>query len=327
MDTDRFVEGVERLIKPIEVGTLHYMQGFNDMLPTRLQKKIIKKASKATPYMGFVVEPYSYFMCYELRDLERAESYLPEGFKLVKTKIFDDDQPKYYGIFGCFNAHTSGFWGLRVEFYVIAEDETTGMMSWIIVDYDTNTITYDPGSGLSNPNAQDSIMTVDYTGRLLLDIKNDKGRQLRFVSDISRGQSKALDKRLWIEGNLSIAYGTYKSKDDPGKFSLTFDPREFKSALKIEKGDLSISCNDWFPGLFDDEPSQVLCFPYAQHFLSDSPGYSSNIKNEKEMIEKHKKVDFDKIPIFSTEKFKKFSSIILPALVLSNIILALIAFT
>jgi hypothetical protein len=144
MNKKDFIKGVEKLVDPIDVGTLHFMQSINNFIPKKIQKRMVASSGKITPYMGFVVEPYSHFLFYELKDLEKAKDLLPEGFNLRKTRIFDDDTLKYYGILGCFKAHTSGFWGMRVEFYIIAEDESTGLLSWIIVDYDTNTITYDP---------------------------------------------------------------------------------------------------------------------------------------------------------------------------------------
>jgi len=183
--------------------------------------------------LGFVVEPYSYFLCYEIKDIEQAKYILPEGYKILKTKIFEDTEPGYYGIIGCFNAHTSEFWGLRIEFYIIAEDTKTGMISWIIIDYDTNTITYDPKNGLSDPNATGSIMTTDYKGIIYCDIKNKSERMLEFESDISTGEMTLLDQRLWIEGNLSVAYGKYKTNGDSEKFSLTFNPLEFKETLEF----------------------------------------------------------------------------------------------
>lgn len=218
--------------------------------------------------------------------------------------MYTDDEPKYYGVFGCFNAHTSGFWGLRVEFYIIAEDRSTGMLTWVIADYDTNTITYDPKHGLSDPNATGSIMTVDYNGGLVLDMKNNRGRGLVLTSDIKQGKMKSLGQRLWIEGNLSIVYGRSKSEDNPGLFSLIFNPDEFKEALRIPKEALNIELNNWFPGLFKDKPEEVLCFPYAQHFLSDSPGHSSLLKNEKELNRAVENTDFEQIQRFSTKKFK-----------------------
>lgn len=304
MNKENFIKGVERLINPIDVGTLHFIQYFNNFIPKKIQKRLVKSSGGKTPYMGFVVEPYSFFICYEIEDLELARTILPEGFALVKTRIFEGDEPQYYCIFGCINAHTSGFWGSRVEFYIIAEDISTGLISWIIADYDTNTITYDPKNGLSDPNTKTSVITIDYSGELFIDMVNNDGRKLVFNSDIKQGEMKALDKRLWIEGNLSIAYGRNKAQDGPGLFSLTFDPNEFEKALRIPTYSLTINENNWFPGLFKEKPTQLVCFPYAQHFLSDSPGHSSNLKSESDLNKAVNEVDFNNINVFSTKSFK-----------------------
>jgi hypothetical protein len=305
MNKSTFVKGVEKLVNPIDVGTLHFIQSFNNMIPKNIQKKMVAASGQKTPYMGFVVEPYSTFLCYEITDLSKAKTFLPKGFKLAKTKVFDSDEEKYYGIFGCFNAHTSGFWGLRIEFYIIAEDEETGLLSWIIADYDTNTITYDPKNGLSDPNASNSLLTIDYEGIIYADVLNQDGRQLVFNTDSTQGKMSPLDQRLWIEGNLSVAYGRKKSDDNPSVFSLIFEPGEFKQGLRIPKDALQLEVNNWFPGLFEEKPSEVLCFPYAQHFLSDSPGHASLLSNEGELNDAVEKIDFNLIDVFSTKSFKK----------------------
>lgn len=299
-----YVKGVERLVDPINVGTLHFMQSFNNLIPKGIQKKMVEASGKVTPYMGFVVEPYSYFLCYEIDDIQRAKDLLPEGFQLIKTSVFKEDEPKYYGIFGCFNAHTSGFWGMRVESYIIAEDIETGMLTWVILDYDTNTITYDPKTQLSDANASGSLITIDYNGEIIVDIKNKNGRAIAFTSDVNAGQMTELDQRLWIEGNLSITYSRIKSEERTAPFSLIFDPKEFQKALRIPSSKLELAINNWFPGLFKSEPSELVCFPYAQHFLSDSPGHFSVIKDEAHLLEKVESIDFQKVSAFSTKSFK-----------------------
>ena len=35
------------------------------------------------------------------------------------------------------------FWGCRVELYLVAENTRTGMLTWVICDYESNTINYD----------------------------------------------------------------------------------------------------------------------------------------------------------------------------------------
>jgi hypothetical protein len=302
---ETFIKGIERLVNPVDVGSIHFIQYFTHLAPKSIQQKMVAKSAKDIPNMGFVVEPYSYYLFYELKDLDKAKTFLPKGFKLAKTKVFEGDEPKYFAIFGCFNAHTSSFWGMRLEFYMIAEDESTGLLSWIIADYDTNTISYDPKHGLSDPNAVGSMITVDYDGILHCDVQSSSGRKLIYSSDVTKGQMLPLDKKLWVEGNLSIAYGALKSEDDPGKFSLTFEQNEFKQGLKMPKEAFDLKVNNWYPGLFEEEPYQLLCFPYAQHLLSDSPGHSTGIPSVQGLEKAVEATDFSQIKVFSTEPFKK----------------------
>lgn len=305
MNKTNFAKGVERLVDPISVGTLHFMQSFNQILPKSIQKKVVKSSSQKTPYMGFVVEPYSLFLCYEIKDTEKAKSLLPDGFKLIKTRIFTDDDPKYYCIFGCVRAHTSAFWGSRTEFYVIAEDEKTGLLSWIIIDYLTDTISYDSKNGLSSPNSNRSVMTIDYTGTIFIDIqKIDDSHKLKLETNIENSKMKNLDQRLWLEGNLSIGYGRNLSDNGADIFALKFEPGEVEKALQVPIPNLHIDANTWYPGLFEKDPSQIICFPYAQHYISDSPGHSSTIKNKDELMSAVNAIDFNNIKVFSTKSFK-----------------------
>lgn len=306
MNDKNFQKNVERLIDPVSVGSIHFAQTFNQKLPKSVQTKLIESSSKTISSMGFVVEPYSSFLCYEIIDLEKAKELLPRGFKMIKTRIFDDDEPKYYSIFGCFRAHTSAFWGLRNEFYIIAENESTGLLSWIIVDYDSDTISYDKASGLRPPNAPRSVVTTDCKGFVLVDIKNPElNRQMIFSLKVENGVHKKLDQRLWLEGNLSIGYGKVLSKNNADIFSLKFEPCEVEKALKIDDKDLELESNTWYPGLIAEQPSQIVCFPFAQHFVSDSPGFSSNIKDRDELIDAVTKIDFSKIKVMSPKSFQQ----------------------
>lgn len=255
--------------------------------------------------MGFVVEPYSSFLCYEIINIDWANSLLPDGFELIKTSIFSDDEPKYYCIFGCIRAHTSAFWGIRTEFYIIAKDQKTNLLSWIIVDYDTNTISYDNKNGLSSPNSSQSVVTINHRGILFVDVeKNDKSRKIEYDFCVEDGAMKRLDQRLWLEGNLSIGYGSLFNKHNADIFSLRFEPCEVEKALQIPIKKVNIQSNGWYQGLFAEKPSQAVCFPYAQHFVSDSPGHYENIKSKDELIAAKNAVNFKDIKVFSTKSFK-----------------------
>lgn len=325
----KFALGVERLINPITVGTMHFLQGLNSLLPRKIQNKMMNSTSVKVPYMGFVVEPYSTFLCYEIADIEAAKALLPDNFELVKTSIFDNDEPKYYCIFGCINVHTSAFWGSRVEFYIIAEDTRTNLLSWIIVDYDTNTISYDKKSGLRAPNSPTAVITTNHRGRLFADILNSKdSRHLAFEYTLTEGKMTPLAQRLWLEGNLSIGYGKILSENEADIFSLKFEPCEVEKALFIDPAQVTVNANTWFPGLFHEKPAVVACFPYAQHFVSDTPGHASLLKDEKELEEAVKNIDFSKISSFSVEfLLPMFIGGMILSLLTTIVLVALLIFT
>ena len=70
----------------------------------------------------------------------------------------------------------------------------------------------------------------------------------------------------------------------------------------------------------------MACFPFAQHFLSDSPGQSSQIKNEEELIKAISNVNFHSMKTFNTQSLKTAFIIgtIVSMLVTISLIIALI---
>lgn len=322
MRKTQFTAGVERLINPITVGTLHFLQGYNQMLPVSVQNKIIENSAKENPYMGFVVEPYCTFLFQKITDLEFFEEQLPSNFKIVKTSPFVNEEPDYYVILSLFNARTSAFFGSRVEAYLIAENQDTGLTSWIIIDYITTTISHDPKFGLTHPSVKQGFVSTDFSGNVVAQM-NDEHHQTELRVATESGVLKDLDPILWIEGNLSVSYGL--KYDSSGKtFGLMFDKREMSTALDISIDQLSEYKNDWFSGHVEPMPEKIVVFKYAQHFISDSPGNYSNISSIDKLDDVVAEVDFNSLKAYSTEKMsKKFQSVpvFLTAIIIVLIIL------
>lgn len=330
----QFIKGVERLIKPSDVTAIVFFNSFTRLLPIVVQKKLMAKTAKQIPHMGFVVEPYSFFLCYPIIDLDAAKRLISDEYKIVKTRIFTDDEPNYYIIFGCVTAHTSAFWGTRIEMYVMAENTTTNLLTWVIVDYDTNTNSYDPRHGLVAANSIDSVMTTSFDGKLFVDMKRaDGSRRLATEADITSGTMTTLDQRLWLEGNLSIDYGIQLNDAHTKPFALTFDPDEVKQALRIPLSAVTTEENSWHPGIFASKPTQVVCFPYAQHFVTDSFPQESNITDKAKLIAARQALgDLHHLQGFSAKPLKKqffigwlFSAIISIALLIFLIVHFIVA--
>jgi len=298
MDIDQFASGSERLINPITVGKVHYCQHWLRRLPKSWQRRIITKASQKATKMGFVVEPYALFLFYELENLPAAEALLPDGFELAKSRVFTGDEPKYYGIVSLFRLHTSTFWGARSEFYVVAKNTSTGLMSWIILDYVSDTISYDQKNGLRSAEAEKAVITTTCAGKFLADISNyADGRRIACSADLTHPQTKPLDEQLWIEGNTSIAYGRELATNGD-LFSLTFLPEEMSTAWEIALDDAAVTEMSWFPEIFGHHLSKVACFPFAQHMLSDSPSNSTFYGSKSALRQAAESINFDDLVEF-----------------------------
>lgn len=299
MKKNEFTRGVEKQVNPITVGSLHFLQQYNKMLPVAFQNKIVAASAKKNPYMGFIVEPYCTFLFKKIVNVDYFKSILPNNFELIKSAPFAGDEEDYYLIISLFNARTSAFFGSRAEAYVIAEDTKTNLTSWIIVDYITNTISHDNKHGLSSPTCKDSFVTTDFAGNVIAQM-NDENHRVNLTVNIENGTMRNLDEKLWIEGNLSVGYST-KYEKDGSTFSLKFDKREMSTALDIDLDDISEYDVDWFSEYVCDDDTKVVVFKYAQHFLSDSPGHYSNIRSISELETEVEKTDFTNIKPYSID--------------------------
>lgn len=327
MDGKRFAKGTERLVDPVTVGSIHFLQQFFGLLPLGVQRALLERSSKASSHMGFVVEPYAFFLAYRVADEQRASALLPKGFKLAKSRLFEGDEEACYAILSFFRVHTSAFWGLRCEWYLIAEDERTGLLSWIIVDYLSDTVSYDQTHGLRGPSAPKAVVTTSSDGRVLVDVEDEEGRgAATFDAALSGSRFRPLDRRLWVEGNLSIGYGRSLSAEGPELFSLTFLPEEMDQALDVPLAGLQVERMTWHDDLLAPAPERLACFPFAQHLLSDSPGRSSAYPSEDALVQAAEAVDFSGLRAFSTGSVRTAvaASVILSAAVTAALAIALI---
>ena len=283
-DLHRFVRGTETLVTPKAVGSLYGRAEMLSKLPVGIQKRIVNRASSDDRYIAFVVEPYSLFLAYEIMDVEEASRQLPSGYELIPTAMFEGTDPRFCGIVGAFNVHTSMFWGSRIEFSVIAENKSTGMLSWVIYDYESNTISYDPGQGFSGSSTSHSVVTTAHSGDLIVDVKSEHGpNQIESVAKLDAASMRPLDQRLWLEGNLSVDYGGRLLDPDSVPFGLVFDPGEVAQALHIPLEAIEVETNTFGKELLADEPFEACCFPFAQHFQTTSFPVASPVTNREDL--------------------------------------------
>ena len=274
-----FTKRTEALITPKAVARLYGRAEMLSRLPLRVQQWIVGRATREGQYIGFVVEPYALFLAYEIADEHAARELLPQHYRLTPTAMFSGTEPRYAVIVAAFNVHTSVFWGSRVEFYVIAENTETGLLSWVMCDYESNSISYDPARGFSAASTSRSVVTTSHTGDIVVDVEGaQSGHRFAATASLEGASLSPLEQRLWLEGNLSVDYGGRLM--DPGSvpFGLVFEPDEVERALEIPLGSVSVERNTYVEGLAN-EPFEACTFPYAQHYQTTSFPTASPIRD------------------------------------------------
>jgi len=136
---------------------------------------------------------------------------------------------------------------------------------------------------------------------------------------------RKLDQRLWLMGNTSIGHSKKLADGDDHPFAVIFDPAEVAEALDIPPGDIHITENNLFPGLAEPEISSVVCFPFAQHYIADSPGCYTTVKDRNDLIQKYNELaQNEDFPTFSARTIIKQLSLAIAVSILIAVILILV---
>ena len=282
-DLRRYIKTTEKMVVPAKVASTTQGSAMLRKLPLVLQRYIVNRGARSNPYMSFVVEPYCMFLAFEITDTEAAEQILPPNYSLFPSAMFNDTPKRPCAIISAFNVHTSVFWGNRVEYYLIAENCETGLLSWIITEYESNTHSYDPSQGFIDPSTSHSVVTTSYLGEIIVDVASaQSNNSLTLVADLKNGVLTELDQRLWVDGNLSVDYGG-ELQQCTKPFSLVFDPREMAQALKLPLDDISLCNNTFGGGILDPKPFEAACFPYAQHFVTTSVPTATSMRTAEDL--------------------------------------------
>jgi hypothetical protein len=282
-DLLRYIKTTEKMVVPAEVASATQGSALLRKLPLRLQQYIANRGARTNPYMSFVVEPYCVFLAFEITDAEAAERLLPPNYSLFPSAMFTDTVNRPCAIISAFNVHTSVFWGSRVEFYLIAENCETGLLSWIINEYESNTHSFDPSQGFTGPTTSHSVVTTSYLGEIIVDVASAQSKNsLTLVADLKNGVLTELDQRLWVEGNLSVDYGG-ELQQCTKPFSLVFDPKEMAQALNLPLEDISLCTNTFGADMLNPMPFEAACFPYAQHFVTTSLPTATSMRTAEDL--------------------------------------------
>jgi hypothetical protein len=280
-----FIKKTESLVKPKDVTAISFLSSFSAALPKKTQHKLTKSGQKRIPYMGFIVDPYSVFLSFKITNTLGAQEMLPDGYELVDTSFFKNEVKFPMVIASVFTARTSGFIGMRAEFYIIARNKETGMLAWIICDYETNTNSYDPKNGFCGYTCDPAVYAIISSNEILVDIKNlTNNKEFILSIDTEKGDSRELNEPLWVEGNLIVDYGGELKSDFSEPFTLIFNTDMVKKAVNIPIERVSIKANSFLSNIIDPvKPVNTVIFTHSQHFIIKQDLEKYSVRNQNDL--------------------------------------------
>ncbi|MBN2351343.1 MAG: hypothetical protein JXD23_02155 [Spirochaetales bacterium] len=303
-----YIKKSESLVKPRDITAIAFLGDFNRYLPKKVQRSIMRKGGGKIPYMGFIVEPYGFFAAFRILDTAAARAMLPDGYELADASLFKNGEKHPLAILSAFSTRTSAFMGMRLECYVIARKRETGSLSWIIVDYRTNTNSHDPKNGFCGYTGDPAIHTTTPYGELLVDVKDPAGGgDFAARADLNAGVTEELDEELWVEGNMCVDYGGALKDESSVPFSLIFDPVLMEKAARIPPDKVEIEANAFLNGIIDPKrPESVAVFPYSQHFIIRQDLKDRRIARKDDLLREIKTfLDRGKLKTMSGDDLKK----------------------
>jgi hypothetical protein len=324
-----YIKKSESLVKPRDITAISFLGDFNKYLPKKVQRTIIRKGSAKIPYMGFIVEPYCFFVSFRIQDRAAARAMLPDGYELADASIFKNAAKHPLAIISAFSARTSAFMGMRLECYIVGRNKKTGAMSWIIVDYETNTNSHDPKNGFCGYTGDPAIHTTTPYGELLVDVKGSAGgRGFAARANLHAGALEELDEELWVEGNMSVDYGGALKDESSVPFSLIFDPVLMEKAMRIPRDRIEIEANTFLKEIIDPkQPESAAVFPYSQHFIIRQEPQEQRIARKEDLLREIRTfLDRDGLKTMSGDDLKRplFRGMVISFLVNLGIIVFLL---
>jgi hypothetical protein len=215
------------------------------------------------PWMNFEVaeSPNSIFINFRFKDEQQIQAFeaehLPQGFKLSKVRIFEDEEPGYFLVLNVYDSGGGLVSGARAEWSVFAQDPVDGKPRFLVVQAAAETISADSVNLLTEPEP----VTHELTGNTIstyVGVKEGETERAYFTSQISWPPSSSTAVRTaaeFVAANDYIFWGNAVA--DRGLYNGTVHNRD---VLRVGAGDLVVDDKSRWAGYVEAEPAHAFVY-------------------------------------------------------------------
>lgn len=153
--------------------------------------------------MQMTVRPHSIWLAYELANRREIANLLPTGYYLADDIRILKDDPLYSSpklLFNAYSIESPFMHGNRLEILTLAKNKQ-GEVSFVVLDVLSNTLKWDPFSGIKWADAQSSTRVKD---RRVVHFTRSGKRLLRLTGQMRR--NAGIQSRFAIDANRRCFY-------------------------------------------------------------------------------------------------------------------------
>eukprot|EP01083_Nonionella_stella_P101308 287040_1 len=218
-------------------------------LPETIRFALFKKVLGLGNVIDADIYPFALWMVYKIEPdkMDQIQDLLPSGFTPMPHKIYVADvKPDYYLCHNIYMSKVKGDESIRLEINVIARN-TANKACWVIVDYYTDGMRFDPIAPFGRPNACKKYFNVTllqsatlHTKRQIeagIYINNQEKRHdlFDFKVEVDLTSQPLEMVNDWIRANDVMYFGgkdTNKLDESGYVTTAEFDEKEHENYLK-----------------------------------------------------------------------------------------------
>lgn len=219
---------------------------------------------KSIKSMSFNLNKDSLWISYPLKtsSFSLLSKSIPKNQRLVKCKIFEEDDLDYRLFFNIFEVKTPFFSGNRFEIVTITKNIKNNKLSFVILDCFTNVMTWDPLEGIQKANCK--IKKKITNSKYNIKITNMNGDSIFNLTSLKTKLRKQTLSSFCIDPNHECYFKTHDKS-----YKLIFNEKQINKKVQFLRN-VDIQHNKenlkYLNSIYSKDLEHIFIFPNEMNF-------------------------------------------------------------
>lgn len=185
------------------------------------------------------VSKHSTWFGFTLKNRQKISHMIPQNTEIAPIKILKNNKAEPKLLFNIYEAQSQFFYGKRFEVVtVVRQKKNKKKLHFVVLDCFTNTLSWDPKSGIQLPNVLRSKLSVKKNKKLNINWKN-KGSDTFLEAKAKITGKKQITKEFAVDSNLFCLF-----QDSQKGVKLDFEENEVMQDVGLLTN-LDLQTNIW----------------------------------------------------------------------------------